>query len=172
MMYIESTGEQFIETGMTPDFADEDEFVFKFALTKNIKVQLLWATSGDIHQLPYTGALRLDQTDERPSIPVSSGEVYKYKTVGKTVFLNDETYAGAWTNGATAPMTLLAKRKYDGYETFASARIYEVLYVANGVTVLNLLPVLDPEGRPGLLNTVSGAMLYNAGSGEFLYSAE
>lgn len=49
------------------------------------------------------------------------------------------------------------------------SRIYSCKMVTNNSLVVDLIPALDPNGRPCMYDTVSKKPLYNSGREEFLY---
>lgn len=51
-----------------------------------------------------------------------------------------------------------------------SSKIYNVKITDNSQLIRNLIPVLDPEGTPAMLDTVENKLYYNQGSGQFKYA--
>ena len=63
---------------------------------------------------------------------------------------------------------LFAVNKADS-PNIGKCRIYSCKMVANSSLVVDVIPALDPNGRPCMYDTVSKKPLYNSGKNEFLY---
>lgn len=76
--------------------------------------------------------------------------------------------SGQQVAGTNGNMWLFAR---NGYANYGSFRIYSFSIVnATSVCILNLIPVLDPSGRPCMYDLVTKKPFYNQGTGEFTYA--
>lgn len=187
LAYIESNGTQYIDTGKVFDYGAEDEFFVRFAVTDTTKTQILFGAAANpimtdglgkaSNQLVAIGSgLRLDMVGEGVRTSISANMAYDYTVAeGKlSVSATDTIYdisvdaEGVVTEYSVYLFAQNAKGSPEA-ETMAYARIFELYYKENGDYTIHLIPALDAEGVPGMYDTVSGVMLYNAGSGDFSY---
>lgn len=184
--YLESTGTQWIDTGIKPSqFTDLDvEFAVGnplasggnfFGIDDNIATNYISKAmtvyiGGDktIPWYAYGDA-------EAQSLRYTPGSLYSYKIAGNTL-----TVA---TGGRTATLT---KSSYVLDVTFrlfrANGAAKDTAYKNQGVRIYMckmcnsssiaqyLIPALDPNDRPCMFDLVTRRPFYNQGTGEFLYA--
>lgn len=66
-------------------------------------------------------------------------------------------------------LTIFGRNGNEGITNLTSARVYSFTVNDSDAKAINLIPALDPSGRPCMYDTVSKQPFYNAGTGEFLY---
>lgn len=66
-------------------------------------------------------------------------------------------------------VSILLFNRTDAKAQPTSKVLYSFSIEDNGIPVVNYIPALNPEGQPGLYDTVSKAFKVNIGTGDFLY---
>lgn len=186
--YLESTGTQYIDTGM---IANQDTCI-----------EMLVATTTDVSNagngvgfIPYGAAVFYND---------SAFECYSHEgqfqinynnqnawigtvNVGETISISHNRNVINITKGTTQysynfedtdfetprTITLFAINRTTAYEganvLVGKARIYSCKIYDNGVLVRNFLPALDENNVPCLYDKVTAQYFYNAGTGTFSY---
>lgn len=174
LAYLESSGTQWIDTGVTMNTTtDEFEFVFQ-GIGKTI---YKW----------FFG-----EHDDGARFGLGSGDGTNKRNVayGKTTYKVKDTqmYDTIHRFNANLNGTFLDDVKITNYAAFSSistlylfnlnlnnvaymssVRIWSCKHKRNGVLIRDFIPVLDWNDRPCLYDKVSGELFYNQGTGEFLY---
>jgi hypothetical protein len=183
LAYLEGTGTQFIDTGKVFSYSETDEFYLRFAPTVVNETRILFGapiTKGvdtPANQLVVIGGqFRVDHNSVNTRCAATANEIYEYAVTNKQINFSalDAPIAAEIadavhvTNNA---VYLFGKNNGGQVETntIAKARIYSFYYRVNGVSIINLVPVLDSDGVPCMYDTVSRTCLYNAGTGTFAY---
>ena len=173
--YIESTGTQYINTGVAPDFAGGDEIEIKYTLgayTGYAPCVFGSRASGvrnGVYVLAASGTVA-DGDGTYSFIVPNSGTV--------TMRINDSTITA--NGNATVmprrvttalPMFLFALNNYGTgtYGIYNGLRISDWKYYHNGELAQHLVPALL-QGVPGMWDMVSRTFLTNAGTGTFNYA--
>lgn len=181
--YLESTGTQHINTGLRASnkteircthrttvehdggavrymqlFGSQNNTIPKIHLTitqstnsSGVKIATWTARFGTISNL-----LNVDIPDFEIHELFLSSQRLECVDLGRSVAIKD---SGEWTNTED----FLIARSFIGC-------IYAFTLKEAGELKLNLIPALDPAGRPCMFDTVSRKPFYNAGTGEFLYA--
>ena len=164
--YIESTGTQTINTGLTPVYGDEINVIAYRTSTLN---SMFYASS----------ALTVTATDKfycryftsGSAISVSLGTFpadaqYHHIMLSQDGFYADGNFVKALQGERAEAGTLIIFR---GTSNHGQLRIKRFYITRDGAYTLNLIPALDRNGTPCMYDTVSKKTFYNAGTGKFLY---
>ena len=180
LQYLTSTGTQYIDTGVRPDFANGDSIEISYygaeftgsapcifgSRETNVRNGVyclantfIEAGSEDfvVHQFPPPALIgdHIMSVDDTHVTLV--GETYSYMLRHVTCGL---------------PLFLFALNNY-GTGTavpYSGMRLYDWKYWHNGTLAQHLIPVLDRSGVPCLYDTISRTLKYNAGTGTFNYA--
>lgn len=177
LQYIESTGTQYINTGITPDYANGD------------------STSINVYMAAYTGsapcAFGSRESGTRNGIYYLPNGFYVADSEGYTGFAfanpygnhtlsvsdtdiiyDSTTYTMPRHVTCGLPIYLFALNNY-GTGTaviYNGMKLYDWKYWRNGTLAQHLIPVMDRSGVPCLYDTVTRTLVYNAGTGTFNYA--
>ena len=154
--YIESTGTQYIDTGISDGTDKTNEYELDLILTNYNGKQ-------------YTGINGSMQL--RPD-GIQARYIYNVKYDGTTgiqeVYRNNELYkTDTWRIG-TWLGTIYIGCMYNYTGPGISGKIYHARVFENDMLVRNYIPSLDNNGVPCMYDTVSGETFYNQGTGDFL----
>ena len=181
LQYLESTGTQYIDTGVKPDFAGGDS------------VEISYFRADYTGQMPCVCGSREITLRNGFHLLANNYAVYGsdgYKTYGVdqgfpvtqancTIAVNDNYVVINGTQRISMPyrvtcslaMTLFAMRHGISILVYYSGmRLYEWKYWRNGTLAQHLIPVLDRSSVPCLYDTISRTLKYNAGTGTFNYA--
>ena len=167
--YIESTGTQRINTGLTPVYGDEINII---AYRTSIAASMFYASgtltitaSNELYCRYFTsinkGATAVPLEENFPA-----DAQYHHIMLSKDGFYSDGNFVKALPGERAKASTLIIFR---GTTTYGKVRIKRFYITRNGAYTLNLIPALDRNGTPCMYDTVSKQTFYNAGTGEFLY---
>lgn len=188
--YLESTGTQYIDTGIVPK---EDTYVeMDFQYTS-------LAVGNQVMGSSINGCRQAGETSKRFYIAAVEDESKLRHVYGNTTFLTqnpldrhyikfngnghslivDDVFLGT-LNGysiqTTSSRTLWIFRGNNetpnNQEWFSAIKIYLLKIYDYGTLVLDLVPVLDANNVPCMYDTVSGQFFYNAGTGDFIVGPE
>ena len=167
--YLESTGTQTINTGLTPVYGDEINVIAYRTSNAN---SMLYA-SGTVTITSSTGKFycRYFTSTKSDAIEVSQGNFpadaqYHHIMLSRDGFYADGNFVRELTGERAKASTLIIFR---GTSSYGKLRIKRFYITRNGAYTLNLIPSLDRNGTPCMYDTVSKKTFYNAGTGEFLY---
>lgn len=184
--YLESTGTQHINMGITPYYVENKQLIVDykilndftenvvlfgasngiyycmlFAFTNFDKVGLQWSNvSGDIYYNLY-----INKDNIRHKINIDG---LNKKIVCDNIVYELYTHTiGSTPNNRNF---YLFGRNYNNIaDRLISARIYSFKIQNGDELYRNFVPALDTKNRPCLYDTVSKQPFYNQGTGEFLY---
>lgn len=170
LQYIESTGTQWIDTGVIPTLDMRIKYVFSgFNFTSN-ENRILWGsrTSGTYQTSTnqfyagcsegYAGCWYYSATQQKHLGDFSSGTRYTYDVTNDSNVTDSvqSIYLFALNNNGTAVPN-------------PDWRLYSLkIYSASGAMIRDFIPVLSPGGAPCMLDKVSGQFFYNQGTGDFI----
>ena len=177
--YLESTGSQYIDTGIAPN-------------NMNIKVQVQYQYLNNTFTTNDSIMGSRDNSDMKTRYyPSSLGDIYDRSVYGSTaitrtydflkhtVIFNDEEHNyyldGILVGNLGSDFTPHNQNIYlfglntEGHFSYQSAsRIFYCKIWDNGVLVRNYIPVIDRDGEPCLYDKVNDQFYYNLGSNRFL----
>lgn len=186
--YLESTGTQYIDTGVYLQSSDtvsmraDAPFAINEALwsARNLgeypwvtfTLFRLGGTDQTIGRFDY-GKYTKESTDINTEFDFSEWSgVHEYKAVANKLYIDDILYATGKADQFTTggPVRLLASestRNFGDIVNFFHGKVYGFRGIRNGTTVMDLIPVR--VGSVGYLyDKVSGQLFGNAGTGEFV----
>lgn len=183
--YLESTGTQYIDTGIKN--VDSTKFTFEIntystvtnnmvcGARSNTNTRLMWAVTLNLNmQMGYGSTFRnvslpnyfYDWCTLKSSIVDGKykQEVIFYDTSYDTTFEleNFDTSQPIYLFGCNNRGSFFTAYPYKG-------RISVAKMFNNGIEIGNFIPCLDNNNRPCMYDTVSKQTYYNEGNGEFLY---
>lgn len=187
--YIESTGEQYIDTGITPDSTTTFDMTFAFHtvhehqaiigsrtnmesndffnlflhnLPDMDNLQLRWdqgLTTGDYINLPVNEWKKINVVKETDKITLTSNG----QTIEQAVSDDNSNYSNN--------IYVFSQNQFDSVETRnAKIKFYYLKMYKGGQLVRDFIPVLDQNSTPCLYDRVSNSYFYNLGTGSFGYS--
>lgn len=179
--YLESTGTQYIDTGINPDQNTKVECVanWNFSVTSsNLNPTLYGArsnTSSFYEVLQGAGNMIYYQYGSMSPNTTGAtvfGRKVKYLTDANKFYIDDNLKITAKDSTFTnmQSMCIFCLNNQGTIERFSLAKMYYFKVYDNGVLVQYLVPCLDNNGTPCMYDTVSGKTFYNQGTGEFKWS--
>lgn len=175
--YIESTGTQYINTGIIPN---QNTRVVLNCVLVDAKEQFILGSrtsmsATDTYTIVVLGTLHVrtdygTQKTEMSGLTMSDGSYLNInKDKNKTVINNKSLTVSAKSFTGTYPLFLCACNTGGKYEKAACIRIMSCDIYDNGKLVRSYLPKIRNEDNvAGLYDGVSGVFYTNAGTGEFL----
>ena len=186
LAYLESTGVQYIDTGYIPNenteiianaaFLENDYNLQQYGciINKNGKYSR-W------HFGVYQNKLCTFKTSAGSTGDVSKAyddEFHEYYLSDSTAGLDDQFITPSDTQEIDVSFTLFARNGYVnnggsanvGYYT--KSRIKDLKIYENSQLIHSYIPVVDNNGKAALYDEITGTMLYNRGSGEFIKGEE
>ena len=184
--YLESTGTQYINMGITPYYVENKQLIVDYKIlndfTENVvlfgasdnhyfcqlfasitydKVGLQWASVGDdIYKNLY-----MNKDNIRHKINIDG--LNKKIVCDNIVYVLNKCIINNPPNNRN--FYLFALNNNNIADRLISARIYEVKIKNGDELYQNFVPALDTTNKPCLYDTVSKQPFYNHGTGEFLY---
>lgn len=175
LQYLESTGTQYIDTGMAPDFAGGDEIechfynaspgsgaVVAFGCRQTNVRNGIYATGGSVVFCDNAGLESKNFSVTGDTTIAAEGLTLEINatsyTMTKSVTCSFAAFLFALNNGGSAASL------YNGM------RLYRWRYWHNGTLAQDLVPALDANAVPCMWDTVSNTAKYNAGTGTFNYA--
>ena len=166
--YLESTGTQTINTGLTPVYGDEINVIaYRTSAANN-----MFYASGT---LTITSNVELycryftSKNKSATEIPISNFPAdaqYHHIMLSQDGFYADGNFLKALPGERAEAGTMIIFR---GTNALGKLRIKRFYITRDGAYTLNLIPALDRNGTPCMYDTVSKKTFYNERTGEFLY---
>ena len=167
--YLESTGTQTINTGLTPVYGDEINVIAYRTSDENSMV----FASGTLTITSATSKFycRYFTSTKNAAIEVSLAKFpadaqYHHIMLSQDGFYADGNFVKELPGERAEAGTLIIFR---GTSNLGKVRIKRFYITRNGAYTMNLIPALDRNGTPCMYDTVSKQTFYNAGQGSFLY---
>lgn len=185
--YIESTGTQYIDTGILPKgsykvsfsilsrvwdgYSNSNPVFFSFEGGKwyfySLNWQGIYASAGQRgygsqrYSLAYPP---MHELNVRYDVVLDGG-----KTIRNGVELGSIGGTFEYEDFEFSRISILLLNRTDVKTQPTSKVLYNFSIDDNGIPVVNYIPALNPEGQPGLYDTVSKVFKTNIGTGDFLY---
>ena len=179
--YLESTGTQYIDTGInleSNDFEINCDFVNTANVTQEQAIFSIWRSEYNYwncfivnnHLRVYTGAH--NENSETITIGKKYSTVVRREESTWSLSLNDTTITWNYSPGSINPTTLKVFTRGDT-PVIASSNshldIYRFLVKVNGETIASYIPCYrKSDSKPGMYDLVSKAFFINQGTDEFL----
>ena len=167
--YLESTGTQTINTGLTPVYGDEINVIAYRTSDENSMV----FASGTLTITSATSKFycRYFTSTKNAAIEVSLAKFpadaqYHHIMLSQDGFYADGNFVKELPGERAEAGTLIIFR---GTSNYGKLRIKRFYITRDGVYTLNLIPALDRNGTPCMYDTVSKQTFYNNGTGKFQY---
>ena len=167
--YIESSGTQYIDTGLKP--TQDYSMTIKCQSTgidsnTYAGCDTNWQNTGffvgvDVFEFGNAGIARIQNYGENP-IVLTLDKTGGYKDGVKT-----------WNNASTATfqtvsnLTLFALNRNGAMREYLTGKIYYCTISDNGTLVRNFIPCKNPDGVIGMYDTIGKQFYANAGTGNF-----
>lgn len=167
--YLESTGTQYIDTGVTPDING----VSTLKMEPTVTMPVPW---GCINFTETSGYGRYFRSSGVGGSAYREANTY-YEVVidgiNKKYIYNgvESPFSGEFFKEAANGSCWLFGRSDNG--ALGEVRIYGASFTdANGIMLRSIIPVLDHDDTPCMYDEVTGAFFYNAGTGSFTAAPE
>jgi hypothetical protein len=171
--YIESTGTQWIDTGVTMYANVRTNIIISLALTSNMSnTSIFGAQQGNARSiLSFNGAVYCGDGSRRLYYSLSQNEKHQisveYNSTNLTLYIDQEYQGETATYGQFASNTF-SIFKLNGGDGVFIGKIYSFKYLINNILVRDFIPVLDKNGVPCLFDKVEAKFYYNQGTGQFI----
>ena len=167
--YLESTGTQTINTGLTPVYGDE----INVLAYRTSNANSMFYASGTLTVTSAPNELYCryftSTNSDAARIPLKNfpdDAQYHHIMISQDGFYADGNFVKELPGERAKASTLII---FKGTSSRGALRIKRFYITRNGAYTLNLIPALDRNGTPCMYDTVSKQTFYNAGTGEFLY---
>ena len=166
--YLESTGTQTINTGLTPVYGDEINVI---AYRTSIANNIFYASGALTVTSNVELYCRYFTSTNKSATEIHSGKFpddaqYHHIMVSQDGFYADGNFVKALPGERAEAGTMIIFR---GTNALGKLRIKRFYITRDGAYTLNLIPALDRNGTPCMYDTVSKQTFYNERTGEFLY---
>ena len=178
--YIESTGTQYIDTGLPTmenmkidiqyyinNFEVARNYVFG-AFGNNGGYRMQWShsnTSFAGYGNLYNSNIQSDNSKKLNHLVVDKGKFY----LNDTMIYDASNASQICSANNNVSIYLFAVNGNGSVSNFSSIRIYYMKIYKGNTLLRDYTPVIDSSGRPCLYDKVEDKFYYNEGSGEFLY---
>lgn len=181
--YLESTGAQYIDTGVLPVNDMEFECKFTFTSLVNTNLTILGSRDGEKRCQPIGAynnkwSASIGDSYDANGTSVSANTPYIIKstiTNGQTITTNvNGSQASTCTSTTGLPsqeLYIFARNFYgnpDPADSKVNGKLNFLKIKANGVLVRDLIPVLDWNMTPCMYDKVTEQLFYNQGTGDFV----
>ena len=182
--YLESTGTQYIDTGVNADSDLGFDVSYKWDTFNTANSRFLGVIKQD-----GTTYLRHHSSDSSSSfayfVSTEKTDIQTVATTGFHTFKYDSVSKNFNYDGteiaATTPTTFNVGLNFwlfgrngniESLKSYASVKIHSAKLYDKSTLVRDFIPVLDNVGRPAMYDKVSKQLFYNAGTGEFNYGRQ
>ena len=166
--YLESTGTQTINTGLTPVYGDEINVI---AYRTSIPNNMFYASGALTVTSNVELYCRYFTSTNKSATEIHSGKFpddaqYHHIMLSQGGVYVDGNFVKALPGERAEAGTMIIFR---GTNALGKLRIKRFYITRDGAYTLNLIPALDRNGTPCMYDTVSKQTFYNERTGEFLY---
>ena len=171
--YIQSSGTQYVDTGIKPDQTYTLEVQFQTAQTSAGGIAVSdenWQSNG--FGIWCNAVAFGNQTSQ--DVTLNGSEVITAKLSQAGLVVNGETVwtPTAATFTAAANMTFMALNRNGSISERCSGRLYYAKLTSSGTLIRDFLPCKNASGAVGLYDTVEEQFYANAGTGSFTAGPE
>ena len=164
--YIESTGIQWIDTGIRPDY-QTNAYRWQFKMNLSAPAQYM-GSNGNMILVYQNGRYMVGGANTGINYQLNTDLVAELNIAiggARTATLNGISIEG--TSASQINNILLFNcGGVDGFIT--SGRLYYSKVYKNTILIQDLIPVLDQDGTPCMYDKVSNTCFYNSGTGSFI----
>lgn len=179
--YLESSGTQYINSGVIGSIPLEAVATASFAETRNACLlgsrQAATATRFYILSV-FNGKWHVGINTSEPSgsnvvANTKYGMRFTIDENGFSLYVNDSLeFTGSNYYSTEFPMFVFAANNYGSAARIAKAKLYSMAILRNGTAERNFIPcVRKSDSKPGMYDTVTKTFYTNAGTGEFIVPA-
>lgn len=192
--YLESTGTQYINTGLLSTADSKVDIVYGFTSMESGAANNCAIFGGRNNSTTNTFTFfkiasqtpqyfRFDYNSQpivgtATEMTWNTSSKYRFQYNGTSCITTNTTTGESVTSTrdpgstfTTSPITLFAVNTNNQVGQFMSGRIYKYWYT-DGTNTIDLIPVLDWNGVACMYDKVSGQLFYNQGSGDFTAGRE
>ena len=184
--YIQSTGTQYIDTGIK-DVTDSE---FGIVAQQTELMSSGWITLVGAQDAPHTFKVVIAYSDSTGTFYTQCGDGSGYtvstlskdtskhtfkviNTKNSQTFIIDDTLTTVGnykiTTTKTYPLTIFARYYYSGVGSYAKQKVYSFYVKKNNQLVRKMIPVRrNSDNVLGMYDTVSGQFFTNSGTGTFI----
>jgi hypothetical protein len=173
--YLEATGTQWIDTGVSVGTGSIVEVKYKFNHPASSWRSLYGNTRIGNSRYMFSFTMNYDSQMLSPSYDVFYDIRYNVDTDVHTVRQESENFYidnvlvhAAQQSVFTNPSTLCLFSRERGALPFIGNIYFAKIWDSNNTLVRDMIPVLDEDGTPCMFDTVEGKFYYNAGTGQFI----
>lgn len=179
--YLESTGTQWIDTGILPSEDLRTKVVQAYTGTSIAKNSSILGSNGNgnlRYWINYDNHFEVGYGNYlATNVVVQPNEVntidFNYIKNGSHYFsFNGTEYTSSGTPNTQYNIILFGRVVMNSSPVLATQRIYKVQFIRNDVLIGDFIPVLDWSGVPCMYDKVTGKVFYNQGTGSFTYGRE
>ena len=167
--YLESTGTQTINTGLTPVYGDEINVIaYRTSTQPNMFFASGTLTVTSAHNELYCRYFTSTNNDATRILETRfpADAQYHHIMISQDGFYADGNFVTKLPGERAKASTLIIFR---GTSSNGKLRIKRFYITRDGAYTMNLIPALDRNGTPCMYDTVSKQTFYNAGTENFLY---
>ena len=176
--YIQSTGTQYINTGVQPN-QNTRVTATAFLTPSDVGTWLFGARNAASDStfgfLTYENAYRSDyNTDQNKTIPAAYSDPFEIDKNKNQTQINGETEAtsSVGTFQCNYPLILFANNTGGSISGGGSGKIYQLSIYDNGTMARMFIPCINPDGEIGLYDAANGQFYGNSGTGVFIGGPE
>ena len=171
--YLESTGEQYIDTGvdasssiiwdLDASFEDYDQSYQLNGCYVSSQRFMIGVNASNYYSLSYVG------NNTTTVLNDNKRHSFQIDAPNKTWSIDGGTYSGSFSDNftVTTARLLLFARKTSSVDGFIRGRIYCSKFINNGVLVRDFIPCIDENHVPFMFDLVNNTVYLNAGTGQF-----
>lgn len=177
LLYIESSGTQYVDTGITSNANTSVRFRAQTVTADNSTILLGsyggTAASEMVAFYIYNGKYYYKRGGSNYTIPTSADtNIHSITWQSGSVIIDGTSYAMDGGGVATRPFYLFAHNNNGTAGLFAKARLYSCLFYDGSQLIRNFIPCQTDTGEIGLYDTVGGQFYGNKGTGVFVAGPE
>lgn len=178
--YIESTGTQYIDTGLPTRNnmkIDIQYYINNFEVARNYvfgvygensRYRMQWShsnTSFAGYGNLYNSNIIINNSNKLNRLVVDKGKFY----LNDSIVYDASNASQVYSKDNNKSIYLFALNQNGAVGTFSSIRIYYMKIYEGNTLLRDYVPMLDKNSLPCLYDKVEDKFYYNEGSGEFLY---
>lgn len=171
--YLQSDGNQYIDTEYTINTAT-DEVLFNFQMISTTLYQWIMGEHDNGARFGVgvgDGANKRNIAYGSTTYKVNDTEIYNsihyFVANSNGVYLNG-TQVHGFESFSSSSTVYLFKLNLSGANG-AAGKIWRYTQKRNGILIRDMIPCLDPNNTPCMVDLVSGGTYYNQGTGDFTY---
>ena len=173
LTYIESTGTQYINTGIVPNNNTKVKYTFASAANDSDPARILWGSR-------TSGTYQTSTDQFYAGCTPNNNQCWYYSATQQNVlssYIPNKKYTFEVINtnattAATQPIYLFGLNNIGTAAPNPDWRVYSFEVYDDSVLIRNLIPAKNSSGVVGMYDTVSGQFFTNSGSGSFLPGKE